>query len=119
MGIGNMNFNDPETLGLLSAAAQMFQNSGPSTTRRSTGQIIGGGLMGGLQGYQQAQQMQARMAEEKQQAEVRKMQMDDMKRKLAMDETVRNVYKNAYSSGGSVPNQNWNFKDANAAAVSG
>lgn len=50
------NFDDPKNAGLLSAAAQMLAMSGPSRTPTSFGQILGSGLLGGMQGYQQAEE---------------------------------------------------------------
>lgn len=38
-----MNFDDPQTMALLNAAAQMAQQSGPSLRPTSLGQIMGGG----------------------------------------------------------------------------
>jgi hypothetical protein len=55
-------FNDPQQQGLLAAAAQIMQASGPSTTPHSLGQIMGGGLSAFLQARDAAQQQeQARM----------------------------------------------------------
>lgn len=47
---------NPQSQGLLAAAAQILQASGPSRTPTSLGQILGGGLMAGQQATQQAQQ---------------------------------------------------------------
>mgnify|MGYP003108863048 CR=1 FL=1 len=47
----------PWTMGLLSAGAQMLADSGWSYNPMSTGQIIGRGLMQGIQGYQVGQGM--------------------------------------------------------------
>lgn len=45
MGIfDGMNMDDPQTQALLAAAAQMMQQSGPSLTPHSFGQVAGGGL---------------------------------------------------------------------------
>lgn len=53
MGIFD-GMNDPNTMGLLAAAANMLQASGPSTRPVGLGQILGGGLMGGMEAYQGA-----------------------------------------------------------------
>lgn len=68
---------DPKTMGLLSAAASMLQASGPSTTPNNLGQVMGKGLMGGLQGYGMGQQFQ-QMGEMN---AFRKAQVDELKRK--------------------------------------
>lgn len=47
---------DPQSQGLLAAAAQILQASGPSRTPTSLGQILGGGLMAGMGATQQARQ---------------------------------------------------------------
>ena len=80
MGIlDNIDLNDPQTVGLLSAAAHMFNSSAPSRMPVSLGQVLGQGLSGGLQGYQGAQQAQAKAAQEKQQAEIRDMQLQELR----------------------------------------
>lgn len=57
---------DPATQGLLAAAFQGLQSSGPSRMPMSLGQIIGGAGMAGLNEYQQAMTM----AQKKKQAEM-------------------------------------------------
>lgn len=52
MGLLDIDFNDPETAGLLGAAGGLFAAGAPSRQRISTGQAI----MMGLQGMQQGQQ---------------------------------------------------------------
>lgn len=79
--------NDPQTMGLLSAAAQMLGASGPSRTPTSFGQVLGTGMLGGLQGFQQAQDRQ------------RENKMYDMKLKTLEEEMsdkqkVRDFYGN-------------------------
>jgi len=80
-------FEDPQTAGLLSAAAMMLQASGPSRTPTSFGQIAGTGLLAGMQGMHMAQDRQ------------REGKMYDMKLKSLEDEMtdkqkVRDFYSN-------------------------
>lgn len=49
---------DPRTMGLLGAAASLLAASGPSTTPQSFGQVVGKGLMGGVQSYQAGRQQE-------------------------------------------------------------
>lgn len=55
-GLLDMFGSDPQTQGLLSAAAGILQASGPSLMPRSFGQVLGAGLQGMQQGQQLAQQ---------------------------------------------------------------
>lgn len=50
--LDGLNMNDPQTLGLLGAAAQMLQASGPSLMPHSFGQVMGAGVQGLNQGVQ-------------------------------------------------------------------
>jgi hypothetical protein len=52
--------SDPQTQGLLSAAAGILNASGPSLMPRSFGQVLGAGLQGYQQGQTQAQQQALR-----------------------------------------------------------
>lgn len=74
--LDNFNFDDPKTMGLLSAAAQMFEASGPSRVPVSLGQVLGRGLSGGMETYYGVQDQR------------RKQKSDDMtmrKQQLAID----------------------------------
>ena len=48
-------FNSPDQMGLLGLSAALLRAGGPSSTPTSFGQAIGGGLLGGMGAYQQAQ----------------------------------------------------------------
>tara|TARA_R110000822_G_scaffold301108_5_gene424850 strand:+ start:7763 stop:9295 length:1533 start_codon:yes stop_codon:yes gene_type:complete len=92
----NLNFDDPKTMGLLSAAANMLNASGPSTTPRSFGQILGSGLGGGMQGYQGAQQAQSENAFRQIKAKQANMdleksgfEMDQLRSLLARDNRIQ------------------------------
>tara|TARA_R110000868_G_C10972514_1_gene770309 strand:+ start:32426 stop:34084 length:1659 start_codon:yes stop_codon:yes gene_type:complete len=71
----NANFDDPKTMGLLAAAAQMFNASAPSTKPTSLGQVFGGGLMGGLNAYQSSRQQQQKDDMEKAQLDMLRVKM--------------------------------------------
>lgn len=68
--------NDPETMGLLAAAANMLQASGPSTKPTGLGQVLGGGLMGGMQAFQGTKRQNADLEKEQ-------LQMDMLKQQVA------------------------------------
>lgn len=83
MGLLDMfSGNDPQQMGLLSAAAQMLQASGPSLMPHSFGQIAGQGVMAGLQASDQARQSQQMQA-------LRGLQMDELKGSLADKDKAR------------------------------
>jgi hypothetical protein len=69
------NGNDPQQQGLLAAAAAILNASGPSTTPRSFGQVMGQGLLGFQQGQSQAQEQALRgMQMQKAGLELKQMQ---------------------------------------------
>jgi hypothetical protein len=78
--LGNFNFDDPETMGLLSAGLNMLSNSGRGSNM-STGQIIAGGAGAGMQGAQNV--LQARAMQE---IARRKAEHDDMQLKTNQQE---------------------------------
>lgn len=77
--------SDPQTLGLLGAAAQMMNASGPSLMPHSFGQVLGSGFQGMLQGQQQA----AAMAQAKQLAELNGYKLKDAKSDFDNQELLR------------------------------
>ena len=72
-GLGNLS--PDQTQGLLAAAAQMLQQSGPSRTPTSFGQIVGGGLGAYQQGTDAARK---RKLEEEQAAQLRQLRELDI-----------------------------------------
>lgn len=56
--LDGLDMNDPQTMGLLSAAAQMMQASGPSLMPHSLGQVMGSGFNGMMAGRKDAQDRQ-------------------------------------------------------------
>lgn len=80
-------FADPQNMGLLSAAAAILDRSGPSTRPSSLGQILGGGLLAGVQGMQSAQDRQR----ESRMYDLRLKQFEDQQ---ADQQKVRDFYGN-------------------------
>ena len=75
MGIlDNFSPDDPATAGLLNMAGSMLNASGPSPVPHSLGQILGGGAVAGLGGYQAARQHQIDQEKELLQMSVLKQQ---------------------------------------------
>ena len=58
MGLLDIDFNDPQTAGLLGMASGFFNAGAPSRTRTNFGQALMQGLGGMQQGQAQAQQYQ-------------------------------------------------------------
>lgn len=78
--LDGLNMNDPQTMGLLGAAAQMLQASGPSLMPHSFGQVMGAGLGG----YQQGQQQGLDRQKEKMQMDMLAQQVAQATRKNAL-----------------------------------
>lgn len=91
MGLLDGTDFDPQTQGLLAAAFQGLQASGPSRMPVSLGQIIGQGGMAGLNEYQQAMQIaqkkkreDALMELEKMRGQLTQAQIDKMKAEMTL-----------------------------------
>lgn len=72
--LDNFNFDDPATMGLLSAGLNMLSNSGRGGNM-NTGQIIAGGAGAGMQGAQNVLQARAMQEMERRKAEHENMQL--------------------------------------------
>jgi hypothetical protein len=81
-------FADPQNMGLLSAAAAILDRSGPSTRPSSLGQILGGGLLAGVQGMQNAQDSAF-------QRRVNNMRLGEMERQIGETEAIRQAGRDA------------------------
>lgn len=96
---------DPQNLGLLSAAGAMLNASGPSLMPRSTGQV----LAAGLGGYQQGQQQAIEQQMIKQRMELFKLQELREQQKMAMQQKALKAFgvdigaSSAPASGGNAP----------------
>jgi len=122
MGLLDFNLDDPTSMGLLSAGLNMIGNSGRGSGM-STGAILANGAGAGFQGAQgvrdgrtHAELLKRKLAEDDLHQQQLKLQTEGMLRKNAMEDSIRGVYKDAYSAGGRVDNPNWSFKDAKASA---
>ena len=89
-GIFDMFGGSPQSQGLLAAAAQILQASGPSRTPTSLGQILGGGL-----GAYQQQEQQARQLGQVEQ--LRGLQIKNAESDLAAQEAARQRAQNLLS----------------------
>lgn len=106
MGLLDWDFNDPRNQGLLAMSLNMMANSGPSTQKRSMGQIMGTSGMAGLQAMNAAKQAQAE--EEMRKMQMKKFQfgmdkdqfeMDQLKAAAAEEKRLKDFLGN-YSAGG-------------------
>ena len=70
--LDNFNFDDPATMGLLSAGANILSNSG----RGNTAQVIGEGLSSGMQGAGDVIRARRKAIEDAQNLAYQKMQLD-------------------------------------------
>lgn len=93
------NLNPEQTQGLLAAAAQMLQQSGPSRMPTSLGQIAGGGLLAYQGASDEARRRKLEEEQMRQAAQMRGLQMQglqgelsdkDLQRKQALD--AQNFY---------------------------
>jgi len=75
--LDQFNFDDPQTMGLLSAAANMLQASGPSRTPTSFGQIAGGGLSAYTGAIEAARLRKQQEAQAAQVAQLRGLQIQE------------------------------------------
>lgn len=92
--LDSFNFDDPRTLAILNAAAQMGQQSGPSLRPTSIGQILGGGFGAFNQSLNASKKQKQDEEEAAQMKAMRQLQMrgltgeladKDMARKQAID----------------------------------
>lgn len=80
---GFMNQNDPQSMGLLTAASQILQGSGQTRQPFGLGQAMGVGIQGYQQGSQMARDRQMQEAEHAQREQMRKLQMEQEQREQA------------------------------------
>ncbi len=87
--LDGMDFNNPQTQGLLAAASQMLQQSGPSRMPTGLGQILGGGLGAFNSGMQAAQQRKLEQDQIQQMAQLRGLQIQEAQGGLQEHERAR------------------------------
>lgn len=83
------NMNEEQTQGLLAAASQMLQQSGPSRTPTGFGQVLGGGLEAFQGSMQAARKRKLMEAEAAQMAQYRGLQMNGMQGDLQDSQAAR------------------------------
>lgn len=83
------NLDENQTQGLLAAAAQMLQQSGPSRTPTSFGQIAGGGMMAYQSAMTEAKKRKQEEEQQRQMAEMRTIQMRAAQGSLQDSEAAR------------------------------
>lgn len=108
------NLNPEQTHGLLAAAAQMLQQSGPSLRPTSFGQALGGGLMAYQGATADAQRRKQDEEQARQMAEMRQLQMQDMQgglddrartrqREQSITEAARDAFRTPEQMAASLP----------------
>lgn len=88
--LDSMNLDDPQTMGLLSAAGSMFQASGPSLMPHSFGQVLGAGLSGGMGAYQGAQDRNQAQAMQVEKLKMLKLQEQRAQAQFKMQQDAYN-----------------------------
>lgn len=100
-GSGGMSqFFDPNNQALMGMAQGLLQSSGASPRPISFGEAMGNGLQGMQQGYMQGQNMQLRQQAMQMQEAEAQMKQDELKRRLADQEAMRQVL-GKFQGGGS------------------
>src|SRR6478672_5965484 len=84
--LDGLDGSSEKTMGLLSAAINMLQASGPSPVKRSLSQIAAGGLLGGAQGFYGAKEAAA-------ETELRKLKMKGLDMGLQKDVLEMDKYR--------------------------
>jgi hypothetical protein len=86
------SFNDPSTIGLLSAASGLLSASGPSRVPVSLGQALGTGIMSGIQGYQVANKLADDDA-------MKRLQMASLAQKFKREQQLQDFISNRLGFG--------------------
>ena len=84
-----MNMNPEQTQGLLAAASQILQQSGPSRTPTSFGQVLGGGIGAYQQSTAESQRRKQQEEEQAQMRQMRDLQMQNMRGDIANQDMTR------------------------------
>lgn len=86
---GLLDFNDPQSAGLLAFAANMFNAGGPSRTPVSFGQAVASGLGGMQQAQQQAELLARQKQEQEMQQQMYKMKLEEMQKAIADQQQMK------------------------------
>lgn len=87
--LDNLNFNDPQTMGLLNAGLNMLGNSGASRNPMNLGQILGSGLQTYAGTQDQFRQRQQQDEDHAYTQQMRNFKTDEIKQGLADRETSK------------------------------
>ena len=93
-------WDDPQTIGLLSAASALMQAGGPSRVPVGFGQALGGAIGSGLQGYQGQQQFNIEKKSKEMQQAMAELQLNEARKKLADQEAARQALMSFYQGNG-------------------
>lgn len=103
---------DAQMLGLLTGAASGLEAAGPSRTPVSMGQILSRGLLSGMNAYQGAQDQEmkrgllgAQIGAYQGQEELRRAQMEELKRKAAQEAALAQARAGIFGDPGISPQQ--------------
>lgn len=96
--LDGLNFDDPQTMSLLSAAAAMADRSGPSLRPTSLGQIMGGGFGAYQQSMQQQQKDQQDRALRELQIKTAQGNLQDQQRARGIQERFDAAAQQAYQT---------------------
>ena len=105
--LDGFNLDDPQTMGLLSAAAAMAERSGPSLRPTSLGQILGGGFGAYSQSMAAAKKQRQEDEQARQMAQMRALQMQQLQGQVqdqtdqrGMRTAIQGAARDAYQSPG-------------------
>jgi hypothetical protein len=91
----NFDPNDPKTMGLLMAAASLI--GGAPGGRKNLGADLSHGLLAGLGGYQTAQALKGRRAEDEQQQQMRAIQIQQARQAMNQQTEIQSLGQRAFA----------------------
>lgn len=100
--LDSFNMDDPRTMGLLSAAANMLQASGPSLRPVGLGQVLSAGMRGGMESYQGAQDRQQAQAMAAEKLKMLKLQEDRAQAMMRMQQEAFGSFGNGGAPQGGI-----------------
>lgn len=100
MGLEALFGGDPRQQGILAAAAQILQASGPSRMPTSLGQILGSGMMAGQQATYEAQQRAALDQARRLQMEEAQLDLQTRKETRALKQQIDGFARDSYQTAG-------------------
>ena len=94
------SWDDPRTIGLLSAASALMQAGGPSRLPVGLGQALGSAMGSGMQGYQGQQQFLAKKKMSDMEQAKAALELQQMQQQVQDQQTLRDIQKQIYGGGG-------------------